>query len=89
MLSLLILHYAFLARASGEHPIVVYDEVIDARMTEECWYWRYVVLNVIRSLELEGTFKDYLVQLPCHGQGHLRFDQVLRTWSSLTLKFLH
>jgi len=87
--SLLILHDAFMARTSGELPIVVCDKVINARMTEECWCWRYVALNVIGSLELEGTFKGYLVQLPCHSQGHLRFDQVPRTWSSLTLKFLH
>lgn len=53
------------------------------------WCWRYVALTVIGSLELEGTFKGYLVQLPCHSQGHLRFDQMPRTWSSLTLKFLH
>lgn len=87
--SLLILHDVFMARTSGELPIVVCDKVINARMTEECWCWRYVALNVIGSLELEGTFKGYLVQLPCHSQGHLRFDQVPRTWSSLTLKFLH
>jgi len=28
---------------------------------------------------LEGTFKDHLVQGPCHGQGHLPLDQVAQS----------
>ena len=29
-------------------------------------------------LELEGTCKGHLVQLPCNEQGHLQLHQVLR-----------
>ena len=36
------------------------------------------------SLELEGTLKGDLVQLPCNEQGHPQLDQVLRALSSLT-----
>ena len=36
------------------------------------------------SLELEGTLKGHLVQLPCNEQGHPQLDQVLRALSSLT-----
>jgi len=32
--------------------------------------------RITESLELEGTFKGHLVQLPCNEQGHLRLDQV-------------
>jgi len=32
--------------------------------------------RIIESLELEGTFKDHLVQLPCNKQGHTQLDQV-------------
>ena len=32
--------------------------------------------RIIESLELEGTFKDHLVQLPCNEQGHAQLDQV-------------
>ena len=30
--------------------------------------------RIIESLELEGTFKDHLVQLPCNEQGHPQLD---------------
>ena len=33
-------------------------------------------LRIIESLELEGTFKDPIVQLPCNEQGHLQLDEV-------------
>ena len=36
-------------------------------------------------LEMEGTFKGYLVQLPCNEQERLQIDLVLRVPSSLTL----
>jgi len=36
-------------------------------------------------LELEGTLRSHLVQLPCNEQGHLQLHQVLRAPSSLTL----
>ena len=32
--------------------------------------------RIIESLELEGTFKGHLVQLPCNEQGHVQLDQV-------------
>jgi len=32
--------------------------------------------RIIESLELEGTFKDHLVQLPCNEQGHAQLNQV-------------
>ena len=35
---------------------------------------------------LEGTFKDYLVQTPCHGQGHLSVDQVVQSIVQLDLE---
>mgnify|MGYP001851912454 CR=1 FL=1 len=35
-----------------------------------------VVFRIIESLELEGTFKGHLVQLPCNEQGHAQLDQV-------------
>ena len=41
--------------------------------------------GIIELFELEGTFKGYLVQLPCNEQGHLQLHQVLRAPSSLTL----
>jgi len=31
--------------------------------------------RITKSLELEGTFRDHLVQLSCNEQGHLQFDQ--------------
>ncbi len=31
---------------------------------------------IIESLELEGTFKGHLVQLPCNEKGHVQLDQV-------------
>ena len=34
--------------------------------------------SVIESLELEGTFKGHLVQLPCNEQGHAQLDQVVQ-----------
>jgi len=34
--------------------------------------------RTIESLELERTFKDHLVQLPCNEQGHPQLDQVVR-----------
>jgi len=36
-------------------------------------------------IELEGTFKGHLAQLPCSEQGHLQLHQVLRAPSRLTL----
>ena len=30
--------------------------------------------RITESLELEGTFKDHLVQLPCNEQGHPQLD---------------
>ena len=36
-------------------------------------------------IELEGTFKGHLAQLPCSEQGHLQLHQVLRALCSLTL----
>ena len=32
-------------------------------------------------LQLEGTLKGHLVQLPCNEQGHPQLHQVLRAWS--------
>ena len=34
---------------------------------------------LIGSFDLEGIFKDYLVQLPCNEQGHLQVDQVAQS----------
>ena len=31
--------------------------------------------RIIESLELEGTFKGHLGQIPCNEQGHLQLDQ--------------
>ena len=33
---------------------------------------------IIQSLELEGTFKGHLVQLPCSEQKHAQLDQVVQ-----------
>ena len=35
--------------------------------------------RIIESLELEGTFKGSLVQLPCNEQGHAHLDQVAQS----------
>ncbi|KAK4818789.1 hypothetical protein QYF61_019135 [Mycteria americana] len=35
--------------------------------------------RIIERFGLEGTFKDHLVQPPCHGQGHLSLDQVAQS----------
>jgi len=34
---------------------------------------------IIEWFELEETFKDHLVQSPCHEQGHLSLDQVVQS----------
>jgi len=31
---------------------------------------------IIESLELEGTFKGHLAQLPCNEEGHPMLDQI-------------
>jgi len=36
--------------------------------------------------KLEGTFKDHLIQFPCHGQGHLSLDQVAQSPIQLNLE---
>ena len=39
---------------------------------------RFIIIadcRIIESLELEGTFKGHLVQLPYNEQGHLQLDQ--------------
>ena len=35
--------------------------------------------RIIELVELEGTLKDLLVQLPCNEQGHLQLDQVAQS----------
>ena len=45
-----------------------------------CFKW------IVESLELEGTFKGHLVQLPCSAQGHHSSIRLPRAWSSLALK---
>jgi len=40
----------------------------------------------VESLELEGTFKGHLVQLPCNEQGHHSHIRLPRASSSLALK---
>jgi len=42
--------------------------------------------RIIESLELEGTFRGHLVQLPCNEQGQHSSIRLPRAWSSLTLK---
>ena len=42
--------------------------------------------RIITFLELEETFKDHLVQLPCNEQGHPQLGQVAQTLVSLTLE---
>ena len=37
------------------------------------------LVEIIESLELEGTFKGHLVQLPCNEQGHAQLDQVAQS----------
>ena len=32
-----------------------------------------------QTLELEGTFKGHLVQLPCNEQGHPQLDQIAQS----------
>ena len=41
--------------------------------------------SITEWLEMEGTLKGHLVQLPCSEQGRLQCHQVLRAPSSLTL----
>jgi len=41
--------------------------------------------HVTEALELEGTFKGHLVQLPFNEQGHHSLIMLLRAWSSLAL----
>lgn len=36
-------------------------------------------LCLVEWFELEGTFKDHLVQTPCHGQRHISLDQDLQS----------
>ena len=36
----------------------------------------HMVFRITEPLELEGTFKGHLVQLPCNEQGHAQLDQV-------------
>jgi len=43
-----------------------------------CSQRRIVVHGIIEWLELDGTFKGHLVQLPCTEQGHPQLRQVLR-----------
>ena len=40
-----------------------------------CVLYRYRN-SIIASLELEGTFKGHLVQVPCNEQGHAQLHQV-------------
>ena len=57
-----------------------------SKATELSILYQYsVFLTVIELFELEGTFKDHLVQLPCNEKGHLQLHQVLRALTSLTL----
>jgi len=35
--------------------------------------------RIIEWVELKGSFKDHLVQIPCHGQGCLSLDQVTQS----------
>ena len=35
-----------------------------------------IEIRVVERFGLEGTFKDHLVQPPCHAQGHLSVDQI-------------
>ena len=46
-------------------------------------YWD--VCRIIKLFELESTFKDHLVLLPCNEQGYLQLDHGVRAPSSLTL----
>jgi len=36
-------------------------------------------IRITEWLVSEGTFKDHLLQPPCHGQGHLSLDQVAQS----------
>jgi len=38
-----------------------------------------ITFCVTEWLGLEGTFKDHLVQFPCHSQGHLALDHVAQS----------
>jgi len=44
--------------------------------------------RIIESLELEGTFKCCLVQLPCNKQGHPQLSQVVQNPIQLVLESL-
>jgi len=44
--------------------------------------------SIIESLELEGTFKCHLVQLPCNEQGHPQLDQVAQSLVQPNLEYL-
>ena len=45
----------------------------------------FTCFGITELLELEGTLKGHLVQLPCNEQGHPHLHQVLRAPTSLTL----
>ena len=45
--------------------------------------------RIIESLELERTFKGYLVQLPCNEQGRAQLDEIARSPIQPGLECLH
>jgi len=45
--------------------------------------------KIMESLELERTFKGYLVQLPCNEQGRAQLDEIARSPIQPGLECLH
>ena len=49
----------------------------------------YSTLRILESLELEGTFKGHLVQLPCNELQHPQLDHVAQGLTQPCLESLH
>lgn len=57
------------------------------RYSYAAYRFAFAVINVtsrvMESAQLEMSFKDDLVQLPCNRQGHIQLDQIAQGLKSL------